>query len=169
MAMKERMKSIIGKMRLANVLHFVAVPALTALLMIIIVDICGRLFFGRGILVARTLAGLLALTTAYSCAGISWREGEFVGIDLLSRRFKGRPRLIVDLFGLAVGLLCVGLLLWLNAEEFVLAIGAGSKPFMINMPLWPWKLVIPLGSLALGIEMIRRFVEMIGQFFHKKE
>lgn len=154
--------------KLSDYIHLVSIPTAGILGILVTADICSRLFFSIGILWSHSLEGLLMLLLAYCSAGVSWREEQFVRIQFFTSRLNERVRLILDVFAILVGLGCCGLLVWLGIENTIVSLGDGSKPMGIDMRLWPWRLILPIGSLVLCAEMLNRLIDKISQLAHRR-
>ncbi len=161
MAMSNTEESATKRRSLADYVHLVAVPALVLTTALVVVDVGGRLCFGRGLLIAFPLETMLVVLTAFYSLAARWKEGTFIDIDILTSHLNKRMRAIVEVFGLLIGLGCSGLLIWRSTGMTILSFSDGSRPSMLNMPLWPWKAVIPLGTSVLCWEIIARLIRNI--------
>ncbi|WP_166532108.1 TRAP transporter small permease subunit [Blastococcus xanthinilyticus] len=95
------------------------------------------------------LAGLVFLGLAYA-----QRTGAHIGVDLVTERLPVRTAHVVRAIGLVVVL---AVLLWTTYETTVVAIRSfevGEFRFgLVPVPIWPVRMVIPLGLVALVLEL----------------
>ncbi len=109
-------------------------------------------------------AALFMLASAHTL-----RRDEHVRIDVLSARLTRRARAWLDLFGFIAFLMPVSLLIvyygapfaWLSLRGGEMSANAGG------LPLWPVKLLVPLGFLLLALqgcsEIIKRVAFLAGK------
>jgi TRAP-type C4-dicarboxylate transport system permease small subunit len=145
-------------------LPFISLVLLEALVM---TDASSRWISGKGLAGALNLEELLMVVICFFSVSVSWREGDFIRIDLLSSRFPKRTQLIVDLFAILLALGCCVALIWFGIGSTVTAFNQGLRPPALALPLWPWKLIIPIGALFLCYEMVARLIQNIRQLTHK--
>lgn len=105
------------------------------------------------------LAGLVFLGLAYA-----QRTGAHIGVDLVTERMPARVAHVVRAFGLVVA---IGVLLWMTYETALVAINSfqvGEFRFgLVPVPIWPIRIVIPLGLVALILELaLSTYDEIVG-------
>ncbi len=162
-------KSTVNKRNLSDYLQFLSVPAGLLMLLVVVADVTGRALIKNGIIWAPALESLLLVVMAFSSVAVTYREGGLVSTDVLVSHLNRRIRLVVDVFGLLLGLGCCVIIIWLSAVSAFGAIGDGSRPPTMNMPLWPWRMILPLGTAVLATEIIAKLVRTIHQFSRKQE
>ena len=97
------------------------------------------------------------------------KQNEHIRIDIISSRLAKRTRDQIDVVGhvLFLGPLC-SVMLWLGVPFFLRSISSGEISASAGgLPLWPAKLLVPLGFFLLlmqGIsELIKRVAIMRGE------
>ncbi|SEK20041.1 TRAP-type mannitol/chloroaromatic compound transport system, small permease component [Blastococcus sp. DSM 46786] len=105
------------------------------------------------------LAGLVFLGLAYA-----QRTGAHIGVDLVTERLPARVAHVVRAIGLFVA---IAVLLWMTYETAIVAINSfqvGEFRFgLVPVPIWPIRIVIPLGLVALVLELaLSTYDEIVG-------
>jgi TRAP-type C4-dicarboxylate transport system permease small subunit len=105
------------------------------------------------------LAGLVFLGLAYA-----QRTGAHIGVDLFTDRMRPRVGHVVRAVGLVIA---IAMLLWMTYETTVVAIRSfevGEFRFgLVPVPIWPVRMVIPLGLVALLLELaLTTYDEIVG-------
>jgi len=111
---------------------------------------------------------MLLVLIVFSSAAASWKHGEFIHMDVFYRRFPERVRMILDIISILLGLGCCGALVWFSTQATITTFSDGSKVGPLAMPLWPWRLLIPVGTSFLFYEMTARLIRTIRQLTHKR-
>jgi len=155
---KTRIKRSIG-----DYFHLLSVPAGILMLALVIIDVCGRLFFQTSMEFGLPLEELLLMVIGFTSLGATWKAGQFICVDFLVIRFSKRVQLMLAVFSLLVSILCTGILLWFGMEATMRAFAGGARPTNMNMSLGIWKLVIPVCLGALLVEIITSLVTTIRQ------
>jgi TRAP-type C4-dicarboxylate transport system permease small subunit len=142
-------------------LHLLAIPLLTIMAVVTLVDNMMRNFLGGSLLFAYSLLGLLFGVLVFSSAGPSWRAGEFAKIDLLRRHLPERSQLILSIFSLVLGVGCCVLLIWGGIRLVIAAADTGLRPASIRTPEWLWQMIIPVGTSFLLAEIMTKLIQNI--------
>jgi TRAP-type C4-dicarboxylate transport system permease small subunit len=150
--------------------YLLLITLLSGLVMgaVVVVDVGGRMLLRKGLFGSYSLEGLLVLLICFSSVAVSWRDGGFVRVDLFRRRLPERIQVVLDIFAILLGLGCCGALVWVSTEATIEAFSLGLRPPALSIPLWPWKLIIPVGTSFLCYEMIVRLIKNIRQLTHKR-
>jgi TRAP-type C4-dicarboxylate transport system permease small subunit len=161
-------KSFFKEKGLSDYVHLLSLPAGVVMLALVVIDVGGREFFNEGLFGAFTVEGLLLAVIVFSSAAASWKHGEFVSMDVFSRRLPDRVRMILYMISILLGLGCCVALIWLSTQSTITAYHDGSRAGPIAMPLWPWRIVVPVGAAILSYEMIAHLIRTIRQFPRKR-
>jgi len=156
-------KSTSKRRSIGDYFHLLSVPAGILMLAIVIVDVCGRLFFQTSMEFGLPLEELLLMVIGFTSLGATWKAGQFISVDFLVIRFSKRVQLAFAVFSILVSIFCTGILLWFGMEATMRAFAGGARPTNMNMPLGIWKLVIPVCLGALLVEVITSLVTTIRQ------
>lgn len=161
-------QSSTGKKNPSDYFRLLSLPAGVLLLLVVLTDITSRTFFKGGLVWGLSLENLMVVVIGFSSVAITYRRGMLVGTDFLVRRFGRRIRLVMDIIALLLGLGCSVAIVWLTATGAINTFGDGSRPSALRMPLWPWKMVLPLGVALLALEIIIKFISIIRELSHSE-
>jgi len=148
--------------------HLLSVPAGILLLGLVIIDVCGRLFFGENLDFGLTLEELLLMVIGFTSLGATWKAGQFISVDVLFIRFSKRIQLMLSIFAIVISLVCSGILMWFGIEATLRAFAGGARPTNMNMPLGLWKLFIPIALGALLVEIVTSLVLRIRELMSEE-
>jgi len=143
--------------------HLLAVPAGMLLLALVIIDVCGRLFFGRNLDFGLTLQELLLMVIGFASLGATWKAGQFINVDIVLSHLSWRVQLELSLLAMAASLLCTSILMWFSIEACIRAFAGGARPSNMNMPLGLWKLFIPVALGSLFVEITTTLFRKVKQ------
>ena len=125
-------------------------------------DVLGRYLFNNPIKGAMEGSQLLMAGVALLCWGYTQASKSHIRIDLLIDRYPQRIRRVMDLIGLTLTMITFGLVTW---QSTVIAIEALRQHRMldnINLPLFPFKLMVPTGAMVLCLESVIHFIQVLG-------
>ena len=130
---------------------------LVAVMLITNVKVIFRYGLGQGLVGIDQISGTILLYITFLGAAWVLRREEHVTIDLLTRYLKPRSRYRLHVFGSLLGaVICLCLALF-GTLEVISSLQKGIRiPAEIEMPRAVNLVVIPLGSLCLGLQFIRR-------------
>jgi TRAP-type C4-dicarboxylate transport system permease small subunit len=117
-------------------------------------DVIGRYLFNNPIKGALEGSQLLMAGVSLLCWGYAQATKSHIRIDLLLSRYPARARAIMDLAGLALTIVVFGLITW---QSLLIAIETLQQHRMLenlSLPLFPFKLMVPLGAFLLCLESI---------------
>jgi TRAP-type C4-dicarboxylate transport system permease small subunit len=161
-------KSPSKRRSIGDYFHLLSLPAGMLLLALVIIDVCGRLFFGKNLDFGLTLEELLLMVVGFTSLGATWKAGQFIYVDFLVIRFSKRVQLVLSVFAILVSLVCSGILMWFGIEATLRAFAGGARPTNMNMPLGIWKLFIPVTLGVLLVEIMTSLVLKIKQLISKE-
>ena len=158
---------------LEKVIHiFGAVGAafILAIMILTTVDVIGRYIIGSPLKGNVEISEILFLSAVYLGLSYTHLFREHVGVDLLISHFSKRTRLFLETTMLLLALFTYGLLAWRGAGAFWASIETGEYRWgLISIPLWPARLMIPLGVSALCLKFIAEIVRNIRKFLIEKK
>lgn len=89
--------------------------------------------------------------------------GAHIRVDVLYGRWTPRVKAVADLLTSPIFFLIMGLLVWKGVEFTVQSIvGAETSGSMWSPPIWPARLLIPLGSFLLLLQGLAKFIRDLG-------
>ena len=161
-------KNTLEKRSIGDYLHLLSVPAGVLLLLLVIIDVLGRLFLGKNLAFGLTLQELLLMVIGYTSLGATWKTGQFINVDILVIRFSRNGQLWFSIIGILSSMVCTGILIWFGIGSTLRAFAGGARPTNMNMPLGFWKLFIPIALGVLFIELTYSLIVVIRQLLKKK-
>ena len=153
-------------MWISKILAAVAALALGVMMMVSVVDVTGRYFFlsplnGAFEIVSMTLVVSATLGVGY-CELLKGQIRIAVLIDL----FKGKVKILFDIFAYLLSVVAVGLVSWqaiVRTGEYFGAIRGVSDT--IGIPYWPFMFLMFIGfawiTIILLIELVKSIMEVV--------
>jgi TRAP-type C4-dicarboxylate transport system permease small subunit len=147
-----------------NVFLLIAVGMLLVMMFLGAGDVIGRYVFNNPIKGAMEGSQLLMAGVALLCWGYTQAKRSHISINILVVRYPARVKAIISLAGLLLTIVVFGLIVWQSALIAVEAFKQHRMLENIPLPLFPFKLMVPLGASLLCLEsiiqVIHRFPEM---------
>jgi TRAP-type mannitol/chloroaromatic compound transport system permease small subunit len=131
-----------------------------ALMVLIVVDVAGRDFFGHPVRGVTEILSLSIVGIVFLQLGDTLRAERFTRADvLLDRLRRDRPRIARTLLGLynLAGALLLTIILWASWEPFVESLRIGEYVGAIGdftAPTWPIRLIIVAGSAVTALAFL---------------
>ena len=151
---------------LVHVENWILVFTLFSMILIAVLQILLRNFFGFGIIWAETLVRVLVLWTALIGAMVATRQSKHINIDIITRYLAHNARslsnALVNLFTAAVCLI----VMYYSLIFVLLEREDGSLAFA-NVPNWLCESIIPIAFLIMGARYLVAFFSDLLQVFHK--
>lgn len=152
-------KIIQGISRLLAVLSALAT---LVILILIVADVVSR-WLGRGSVAGVLEISEVALVFLVFC-GIAYglQSRTHVAVSLVTSRLPVRLGRVVVSVGLIVLLAVLGWALWASADVAIHSVVQGEVRFGITqVPIWPARIMIPIGLLALIGEVLLQFAAVL--------
>jgi len=131
-------------------------------------EVIGRYFFHSPTeWVMELSTGLLIWATYLGAASTELRGGH-VRIDFFYMHFRGRFKSAVNVFIYLIGTIWCSIVVWqggIIAWESLIKGSRSSSPIM--WPLFPWQMMVPIGSFLFCLILIVRLVRNIDDLFQK--
>ena len=136
---------------------FVFAGVIIAFMMIsICYDVVAR-SFGRPTIWVHELSALGMLWMTFIALGAASKKGVHVSIDFVITKFNKHVQAIVDIIYSIVIVIIAGVFFWYGASVTVNAYVKDLHELtMLELPVWPTLIVIPIGSLLMLIEYLRQ-------------
>lgn len=98
-------------------------------------------------------------------AAYTLRLDEHVRIDLLSNRWSERTQVKMDILGYVLFLLPFAcLIVYLGVDFFLISFASGETSGNSFLPLWPFKLLIPIGFVLLIAQGVSELIKRVAYF-----
>jgi TRAP-type C4-dicarboxylate transport system permease small subunit len=152
----------------ANGLAVLAGMAVVALMLLTVVDVFKRKFFGQGLTFAPEVTEIALVATVFLGMMAAQFAGAHVRTPVVTQRLRGRWQPGARLLGLVIA---VGLVAWTTVVTLDYGLESwrtGEFRFgLARVPVWPAKLAIPIGmaglTLALLVEAVRTARQLTGR------
>ncbi|GAA4282778.1 hypothetical protein GCM10022261_03090 [Brevibacterium daeguense] len=136
-------------------LAVLAASVIAVIMIMTTADVIKRFFTGSSIPGTAEFSEVFLVVAVYFGLAYAMRTGAHVGVDLVLMRLKPRAAKIVQVTGLTIGIV---ILVWMTFETVGTAMHSIAvnefRYGIIKVPVWPAKLAIPLGLLALILECL---------------
>jgi TRAP-type C4-dicarboxylate transport system permease small subunit len=150
--------------RLSKAAAAVGAVALTAMIVLITVQVISRRVLAAPMVVADELSGYLLVITTFSALGYALMRGDHIQVTLLTDRLSDRLRRYLRVAWCLVGLPFIALLVWRTSELALDSFRSGSfSVSATNFVLWPFQAFIPLGFAVLLVQMFADLLQAIGR------
>lgn len=156
--------------------HFTLLLAVAAAMIVIfmmvstVADVTRRLIFGRPIPGVIEVGELLMVGAVF--LGIAYTEAreEHVAVTLLVRRLTPRKAALVQLAGLAIVMSTLAWMIVVTGTRAYESFTAGEFRFgLVRIPVWPGRIAIALGLLALLLELLVRTSRVLKVALNRSE
>jgi len=145
--------------RIITVLGVMATISIIALMVLTTSDVVKRYIFADPIKGAYEISESLFLTAVFLGLAYTQLFHEHVNTDLFVRHLSKRANLILQTIMLLLSLTIYILFSWKGMEAFLTSLVEGEYRWgLIRIPLWPAKLMIPIGLSALCLRFIGEIV-----------
>jgi TRAP-type mannitol/chloroaromatic compound transport system permease small subunit len=132
------------------------------LVVVVLYEICARYLFNRPTIWAQEISQMIYGAYVILLGGYVLRRGGHVNVEILYGKFSPRTRAIIDLFTWLLFFFFCGLLLikgWEMAwDSFKVR---ETEPTSFAPPVYPIKMMIPLGALLILLQGLARFLRSL--------
>ncbi|WP_169054347.1 TRAP transporter small permease [Nitratireductor sp. XY-223] len=142
-----------------NLLDLIAGLFIFALMVLGIAQVVCRQVFDTPIFGYIDMVELAMASFAFLGIAYCQRLGGHVRMEMFLAQMKGRPLWLFELFGTAVALVVVSVLVFYGFEHTWRAYQIGDSTIDAELPLWPSKMVVPL---AFSVLWLRLWVQFFG-------
>ena len=142
-----------------NIFLYIGVAMLLAMMFLGAADVIGRYLFNNPIKGAMEGSQLLMAGVALLCWGYTQATKSHISIDLFIMRYPARLQAIMGIASLVLTIVVFGLITW---QSLLLALEAYKQHRMLEnipFPLFPFKLMVPIGAFILCIESIIQLIQ----------
>jgi len=154
-----------GLEKVIHIFGAISAAVILTIMTLTTVDVIGRYILGSPLKGNVEISEILFLSAVYLGLSYTHLFREHVGVDLLISHFSKRTRLFLETIMLLLALLTYGVLAWRGVGAFWTSVETGEYRWgLISIPLWPARLMIPLGVSALCLKFIAEIVRNISKF-----
>lgn len=147
---------------LARFLAIIAASFTIVAALLLTAEVVSRAFFGQPIRGLFEYMQLLVVLIAFLGLAEAERNGDHIRVTLLTERLPRKVTAAVRVFAMLVSGLIV---LWMSVMSFLelqKSLGRGEySPGLLNLPVWPARIIIVVGLTALFLMYVTRTIETI--------
>jgi TRAP-type C4-dicarboxylate transport system permease small subunit len=133
--------------------------AIFALMLLGVWQVLGRTLFNAPVRGYIDFVELSMATFAFLGIAYCQRLGGHVRMEMLLKPMRGRALWASEIFGVAVALVVVAVLIWYGWGHFLRAYQLGDSTIDTQLPVWPSKLAVPV---AFALLWLRLWVQLAG-------
>ncbi len=135
----------------------IASSLLLILMLLNVVNITSRYLFNKPIGWTVEVSVLILVSLVFLAWGYTTGSGGQVALGVVVDRFSFRTRVLVKLF---ISLLILGtfiMMLWAGIEAGLWSRKMGATTDLLRIPIYPFRFLIPIGSLFVVLEVLIQF------------
>ena len=135
-------------------LNTVGAAVLVLMMFLTSADVFMRFLFNRPIKGAFELTELMMVVTVFFAVAYTESKKSHIGVELLVDRLNERAQAGIDALTSLLSLGIISVILWqgvISAHETFLK---GEHSALLKIPLFYFKALVPLGALALNLEIL---------------
>jgi TRAP-type C4-dicarboxylate transport system permease small subunit len=148
-----------GLERVTSFLGTVGTGCILALMILTTADVVLRYILGIPLKGAYEISEILMLSSVFLGMAYTQLFHEHINADFLVSRLSKHTNLVTETVLLLPALLIYGLLAWQGAIFFMDSLRTGEYRWgLLRIPLWPARLMVPLGASFLCLRFIGEMV-----------
>jgi len=152
----------------SKIAAIVASICVLTMMTVVFYEVIARYFFKSPTSWSVEMAGYLMVAAVMLGLAYASSQGKHVKVDLLISRLSKRKQLIFELFGFTLTLILFSLITWKAGEYAWLTFQQGTKSSgVMEFPLFPSKLMVPLGSFLFCLQLILLIFRRVGDLRHE--
>jgi TRAP-type C4-dicarboxylate transport system permease small subunit len=144
--------------RLFKVMHLAAFLALMVMMLMVVANIVGRIFFRKPIMGTLEVAGFCGVIVVAFAVAFAQREGRNIYVDLVVQRFSTGLRAIIDSFTYLLSMVAVGIVAWAVFASAVEAYMDQDITLTLSVATYPFRFTWALGLLILFLFLIQHVI-----------
>lgn len=145
-----------------NALAALSGIAIVGLMLLTTADVIARKGFAAGVPAVIEVSEVALVAVVFLAITAAEFTGTHVRTPLVVERLPQRARPVARLVGLVPCVVFVALVVWGTGSEAVSSVMRGEFRFGIAfVPVWPAKVLIPIGFLGLGLALVVRIVDQV--------
>lgn len=151
--------------RLAKLAAYVSAVVLVYMVLHVLVEIFMRVFLSKSTYVLDEFVAYSTAAVTFLCLAYSIHDNALIRVGMLLERFKGKPRLILEIFGVGTTLTVVFFItyyFWTKTFWRDLTRGRLSES-IAEVPLWIPEIFALIGLLLFALELTVMFLRLIFQ------
>jgi TRAP-type C4-dicarboxylate transport system permease small subunit len=149
--------------RISRILNIIGVTFLVAMMLLTVTDVFLRYIFNQPILGSVEITEYFMAVVGFS--GLAWCAAniEHARVDLLVTRFSRRAQAIFDSISYFLCLTVAPLVAWQGFASSNYAREIGKYSFLLEIPAYPFYMVLGVGFAALSLTIMVLLVKSIAE------
>ncbi len=132
-----------------GMLYLASMVALIMMMVIVVANIIGRMFFNAPIMGTIEIAGLAGVVVVSAAMGITERRRRNIMVDIVVNRFSRGLRSVIDSLTRILSLVAVGFLFWAVAESAMESLARDEITLTLALGIFPFRATWACGLLVL--------------------
>jgi TRAP-type C4-dicarboxylate transport system permease small subunit len=153
---------------LSYILFAVAMALVACLMFLTAVDVIGR-FFGRPIIGSYQMSELMQVWIVCLSWPYAARVMAHVRVDMIVEKLPKHMQRNIDILMHLIVLAIFGLISWQGVELVMRTSAMGELVGIINVPLSPFQIVVPLGAFATILVLVAQLPGLLAPERNRKE
>ena len=147
---------------ISRVLAVISAGLIMVIMVIMVADVARRYFTGSSIPGVIEYSEVLMVAVIYLGLAFAQRKGDHIGVDIFINRMPKRTAQLVEATGLVVVSLALLWMAWETLQVAQQSVATGEYRFgLARVPIWPARIVIPLGISVLLLELFFDIVDLV--------
>jgi TRAP-type C4-dicarboxylate transport system permease small subunit len=145
-------------------LGWISVICVFCMMLLTTVDVVLRYIFNSPLLGAYEVSEfMMVIIVFFSMAYTQFRKGH-VAVDIFVSHLSQRKQAFVDLFNHGATIFILLLITWRSSLTALELYDTMETTGTVPIPVYPFVFVVAFGCLAMGIELLRDCIKIIGTF-----
>ena len=141
-------------------LAVVAIPLILVMMVSTTADVSGRYLFNSPIIGTLELNRTLLVYVVFLTLGYAQLMKRHIRVEIVLGRLPLRPRILLEGLSSLLGLVLMGFIAYGTSIEAYRATAQGEYTMgIINFPMWPGRIALAVGCLALSTEYLLGVIE----------
>lgn len=147
--------------RIEQAFILIGAVAIFALMMTAVIQVFGRLLFNAPILGYIDYVEQASALLAFMAIGYAEHIGAHIRMEFFPQLLSGRWRVMIEIFGILIALIVIGILVYATWFSFYRAWELGDSTMDVQLPVWPSKLVVPVSLALLWLRLVLGLVQYL--------
>jgi len=147
-----------------STLSWISCACVFCMMLLTTVDVVLRYIFNSPLMGAFEVSEFMMVTIVFfSLAYTQFQKGH-VSVDIIVSRLSQKKQAFVDLFNHGATIIILLLIAWRSSLTALELYDTMETTGTVPIPVFPFVFVVAFGCLAMGIELLRDCVKVIGLF-----
>ena len=144
-------------------LNAIVLGIIVVLMCLTVADVTGRYLFNNPVRGTFELSQVGMAAIVFLGLGYTTALGRHIRVELFVNRFPLRMQGIIDSFtSLLVIAVCIGIA-WQGTKLAIESIKVAATTDVLNVPIYPFKFLVPLGALVMGLNIVVSLISSLSQ------